>query len=480
MAALRKGLHRLVIGRGTRFDIALPRTNPENCSMPDNSGPDHAPLEPKDSLGRRDMLGVLGGAALSHWMGTTPAEHTTPLFVRDVSASPPGMPSQPPVFPRKADFAIEDGATYLNAAYTHPIPRVSVDAARIAAEKRGLMRGAIPAPSGTPTPRALFAQLINAKPTEIAHVSSTSAGENLVVRALELDHRRDGNVVTDGLHFEGALMNLNELRKRGLDVRIARPTADARIDLRDLERLIDRNTKLVEITATAMYNGFQHDLKAVADMAHANGALVYVDIVHAAGAEPLDVHASGIDFAACSSFKWLMGDFGLGFLYAREAIWDRLVRPVASYYQAAAIDQHVPPYMPAGAYEAVTYEFARSAAGFFEMGSLTGSSEVGVALLASSLTYVQALGVANIQAHRAPLIRKLQQEMPRLGYRAMTPLTSTGGIVTFAKQGLMESEVPKRLAAAKINVRLAPHWLRISPSVYNDMADIERLLGALS
>ena len=52
------------------------------------------------------------------------------------------------------------------------------------------------------TPKALFAELINAKPSEIAYVSSTSAGENLVVQALGLDRRFDGNVVTDGLHFE--------------------------------------------------------------------------------------------------------------------------------------------------------------------------------------------------------------------------------------------------------------------------------------
>jgi selenocysteine lyase/cysteine desulfurase len=45
---------------------------------------------------------------------------------------------------------------------------------------------------------------------------------------------------------------------------------------------------------------------------------------------------------------------------------------------------------------------------------------------------------------------------------------------------VVDSDIPKRLAAAKVNVRIARHWLRVSPSVYNDMADIERLLGALS
>lgn len=428
------------------------------------------------TMDRRQLLGALGGIAATRALGLT-SDGTTPAV--DASAT---MPQPGAAFPRKADFAFEEGTTYLNAAYTHPIPRVSVEAARRAAELRGTMRPTMAPPSGParPTPKALFAQLINAKPAEIAHVSSTSAGENLVVRALELEHRRDGNVVTDGLHFEGALMNLDVLRRRGLDVRVVPPTADARIDFRDLERAVDKRTRLIEISAAAMYNGFQHDLKAVADLAHAHGALVYVDIVHAAGAEPLDVKASGIDFAACSSFKWLMGDFGLGFLYAREEVWDTITRPVVSYYQAASAEPNYPPHLPSGAYEPVTYEFSRSAAGLFEMGSLTGSAEVGVALLASSLAYVQALGVARIQAHRLPLIAKLQQEMPRLGFTAVTPAGATSGIVTFAREGLLASDVPKRLAAAKINVRVAANWMRISPSVYNDMADIERLLEALS
>ncbi|MBK6845631.1 MAG: aminotransferase class V-fold PLP-dependent enzyme [Gemmatimonadetes bacterium] len=428
------------------------------------------------SMDRRQLLGALGGIAAVRGLAlTSDSENARNAPV--ATMPPPGV-----ALPRKADFAIEEGTTFLNAAYTHPIPRVSVEAARRAAEWRGTMRPTM-APPPNParsTPKALFAQLINAKPSEIAHVSSTSAGENLVVRALELEHRRDGNVVTDGLHFEGALMNLDVLRRRGLDVRVVPPTADARIDFRDLERAVDHKTRLIEISAAAMYNGFQHNLKAVADLAHAHGALVYVDIVHAAGAEPLDVKASGIDFAACSSFKWLMGDFGLGFLYAREEVWDKVTRPVVSYYQAASAEPNYPPHLPVGAYEPVTYEFSRNAAGLFEMGSLTGSAEVGVALLASSLVYVQALGPANIQAHRLPLIARLQQEMPRLGFAAVTPAGATSGIVTFARKGLLESDVPKRLADARINVRVAANWMRISPSVYNDMADIERLLEALS
>ncbi len=425
-------------------------------------------------MNRRDLLASLGGAAAAGAFGF-------PREAGAFEAMPVTLPGAGAPFPRTDDFSIEPGYTYLNAAYTHPIPKVSVQAARAAADARGSMRTpAAPALPPVPTPRALFAQLINAKPSEIAHVSSTSAGENLVTRALGLDHRFHGNVVTDGLHFEGSIMHLMELKKRGLDVRVVAPTPDARIDLRDLERAIDGNTRLVEVSAAAMYNGFQHDLAAVSALAHAHGAYVYADIVHAAGAEPFDVKASGIDFASCSSFKWLMGDFGLGFLYAREELLDTIERPVHGYYQAGNIEAHYPPNLPAGTYRPVDYSFNRTAQGMFETGSLTGSTEVAVALLRASLTYVQSLGVANIQAHRLPLIRRLQQEIPRLGFTAVTPSESTGGNVTFARTNVGESDVPKRLAAAKVNVRVAKHWLRVSPSVYNSMNDIERLLEALS
>jgi selenocysteine lyase/cysteine desulfurase len=413
---------------------------------------------------RRDMLRGLGGFTAVTALGELMAPQGSGL-------------------PRKADFLIDDGYTYLNAAYTHPIPKVSLAAARGAAERRGTLPPPPPASGGTAPAtvlKALFAGLVNAKPSEIAYVSSTSAGENLVVRALELDHNFDGNVVTDGLHFEGALLHLLELKKRGLDVRVVKPTADFRIDLKDLEKAMDRRTKLVEVSSVSMYNGFQHDLKAVCDLAHARGAYVYADIIHSAGAAPFDVKASGVDFAACSTFKWLMGDFGIGFLYAREELLDRIRRPVMGYYQAPDMEAFHPPNLPAGEYRPVAYSLQRSATGVFESGTLAGSAAINVAMLTASLNYINKIGVANIQAHRQPLIRKLKQEVPRLGFTLVTPPDSTSAVVTFAKKDVGRSDLPRRLQAARINVRFSTNWMRLSPSIYNDLADIDRFLNAMS
>ena len=407
---------------------------------------------------RREVLCSLGGLAAAAALG-------------DFRTSAKGQS-------RKADFTIEPGYTYLNAAYTHPIPRVAMEAVRRAAEGRSTLPPPTSGQSGTP--KALFAELINAKPTEVAYVSSTSAGENLVIQALDLDRRFDGNVVSDGLHFEGALLHLMELKKQGLDVRLVKPTKDFRIDMKDLEKVVDRRTRLIEVSSVSMYNGFHHDLRAVCDLAHANGAYVYADVIHSAGAEPFDVKASGVDFAACSSFKWLMGDFGIGFLYVKESLLDRLRRPVMGYYQAPNLEQFFPPNTPAGDYPPVTYEFQKSAAGMFESGTLTGGPALNVALLTASLNYLKSIGVSAIQAQRQPLIKRLQQEVPRLGFTPVTPPDSTGPIVTFAKQNSGASDVAKKLQAGRVNVRMSTHWMRLSPSIYNDMADIERFLNVIS
>jgi selenocysteine lyase/cysteine desulfurase len=422
------------------------------------------------TLERRELLKTLSGMAACVALGKFDATAVLDVAQR----SNPGLP-------RKQDFDLADGFAYLNAAYTHPIPRPAAEAARAYLTQRNKLAMPRPGSGGGVgegfNAKALFAELINARPSEIAYVPNTSTGENLVVSALGLDRPTDSNVVTDWLHFDGALVHLLELKRGGLDVRIVSPTADYHIDINDLARVIDRKTKLVELSSTTMYNGFQHDLKAVCELAHSHGAYVYADIIHTAGAEPFDVKASGVDFAACSSFKWLMGDYGLGFLYARDDLIDKIRRPLIGYYQAASMSGHEPPFDNVGASAPVSWTLSRDATGHFEAGSIAGALGAG---LAASLAYVKELGLADIQIYRRPLIQKLRAEVPRLGFTCVTPTESTASIITFARKGLAASEIPAKLARARVNVRLGDSWMRVSPSIYNDMTDVDRLLEALT
>jgi selenocysteine lyase/cysteine desulfurase len=419
-------------------------------------------------MNRREFvsgMAALGSAAI--FDGTPHAEAAQAASSAPVSAADLSLP-------RKADFAIPEGETYINSAYVHPMPNIGREALRRYLESR--CSPVLDTHYDREHAKAEFAALINAKPSEISYVPNTSTGENLVVNGLGLGKGgTDSNVVTDALHFDGALLHLGELKRRnGLDVRIVMPR-DWRIDLKDLERVIDKKTKLVEISLVAMTNGFQHDLKAVCDLAHSRGAYVYADIVQAAGNTPIDVRASGVDFAACSTFKWLMGDFGLGFLYVKEELLDRVLGQTQyGYYQAATMQSHFLPGDDTGS-APYSWSLSKDATGRFEVGT-SGSGAQHV--LMETLPYIRKIGVEKIQAHRQPLLKKLREEMPRLGFTSITPPESTSAITSFTMKD--RAKVVERLKKANVNVRVAEDFLRISPSVFNDMGDVEKLLEALS
>ena len=420
-------------------------------------------------INRRNFLtGLSGLAAMTTFSRAQSLTHT-----RSMPAIAPR--SFDGTFPLKGDFAIPEGLTYINGAYTHPLPIAAAEAIRLNAESRS-HPGGMNAPDNSSLSgdvKAQFAALINAKPSEISFVPNTSTGENLVVNSLELAGS-GANVVTDALHFEGAILHLQALqRNHGLDVRIAMPR-DGRIRMDDLERLVDGKTKLIELSLVAMYNGFQHDLKAVCDLAHAHGAYVYADIVQAAGATPIDVRASGLDFCACSSFKWLMADFGLGFLYARAELLERIHPSQYGYHSAKSFDTHFLPYDPPAS-TPFTWELGTDASAHFEVGS---NAYAPMAALGVTLPYIQHLGVERIEAYRQPMLERLRKELPRLGYEAVTPPGTKSALCTFTVKD--RPPVLDRLQKANINVRLGAHFIRVSPSVYNSLNDIDRLLEALA
>jgi len=321
--------------------------------------------------------------------------------------------------------------------------------------------------------KSQFAALINAKPSEISFVPNTSTGENLVINGLGIIGT-DGNVVTDGLHFDGAILHLQALqRDQALDLRIAMPR-EGHIEIRDIERLVDKKTRLIELSLVAMYNGFQHDLKAVCDLSHAHGAYVYADIIQAVGATPIDVRSSGVDFCACSSFKWLMGDFGIGFLYVREDLLGRIRRSQYGYHSARSIETHFLPFDQPSK-KPFSWELGTDASAYFEVGS---NAHAPMAALGASLPYLRKLGVERIESYRQPMLDRLRLEMPRLGFPCVTPPETKSALITFSVKD--RKPVLERLVKADINVRLGAHYIRVSPSIYNDLRDIDRLLEALS
>lgn len=319
-----------------------------------------------------------------------------------------------------------------------------------------------------------YARLIGADEDEICFVQSTTVGENLVLQALDIP-RVPGRIVTDELHFIGSLPTYSELAKLGMDVVNIRAAEDGSIDIADYEKAINSETRLVSLSLVSTTNGYQHDLKAICDIAHAHGALVYADIIHAVGSTPIDVRASGVDFCSAASYKWLMADMGLGLLYVRRDRLAEIRRPWFGHNQLAKMRTLGFPNPQAGE-QLTDYEHLDSALGYFAMGT---QANVVASQLDYSLDYLLSVGVARIQAYRQPLIDRLQDKLPAMGYAPITPRDSRTALVSFRHDGNVQS-LHRKLDAHKITISVSPHHMRISPSVFNDLDDIERLIAALS
>ena len=393
----------------------------------------------------------------------------------DVDAPVLALQPAATALPVKDEFVVRDYEVCLNNARWHPMSR---GARQAVIDYLDYKAHGVVTQQGLTSPASIavrqsFADLIGAKPSEIALVNSTTAAENLIVSGLGLHQPGKGNIVTDALHFEGSLYLYQELAKRGVDVRIVKPRG-WQIDRADLERTVDKNTKLVAISKISFINGFEHDVKAVCELTHAHGAYVYADAVQAVGCIPVNVRESGVDFLGSASYKWLQGDFGLGFLYVREDVLPKLERSQWSYRQTANYDYHAFPGDPEGPFPA-SYEQLQTAAGYFEVGTYANSV---LAALSYSLPWIQKIGVEKIQGHALELIAKLRAEMPRLGFECITPEGARGTIIAFAvKDG---AATAAKLKAMKVDVSLSPGRMRISPSIYNTMADVDALINALN
>ena len=377
-------------------------------------------------------------------------------------------------FPHKDAFAAFE-SSYLNCASQHPVSLGARAAANRYFDYKSFSADTGYSNLGTYySVLEKYAAMINADPDDVAFVQSTTVGENLILKALDIPGS-GGRIVTDELHYVGSLPTYAQIAEQGTDVVTLRANTSGRIEFEQFESAIDRNTRLVSISLVSMVNGFQHDLKEICRIAHARGAYVYADVVHAVGGIPFDVQESGVDFCSSASYKWLMGEQGLGFLYARGDRLEEIHRPWFGHYQLDRRTDLGFPSPESGA-TVTRFEHVDGARGFFGMGS---QANIVAAVLDHSLDYLQSAGVERIQAYRQPLIDRLQESLPSLGFPSITPRDSSSALVSFRHDGNTDA-LRSKLHEAGITITVAPYHLRISPSVFNDMDDIEGLISALA
>jgi cysteine desulfurase family protein (TIGR01976 family) len=161
--------------------------------------------------------------------------------------------------------------------------------------------------------RRALADFVNGSPDEIAFGANMTTITFHVARALGMNWGPKDEIVLTELDHHANVAPWRRLEhERGVKVVMARMrTEDGTLDLDDLERKITSNTRLVACVAASNALGTIVDIQRVAAMAHAKKALIYVDAVHYAPHEPVDVKAMNADFLACSAYKFYGPHIGI-------------------------------------------------------------------------------------------------------------------------------------------------------------------------
>ncbi len=313
------------------------------------------------------------------------------------------------------------------------------------------------------------AQLIHASPEEIAFIPSTTAGITLVAEGYPW--RSGDNVVTFANEFSSNLYPWMNLESRGVELRRV-PVDDGIPDLQRLEAACDTKTRIVSVSWVGYASGWRMDVAAVADIAHRQGALFFLDAIQGLGVYPLDLASIPVDFLAADGHKWLLGPEGAGLFFVRKKHLE-LLRPigigwnsVVNRYDFHHVDLRLRP-------DAARYEGgSANMVGFHGLGaSLEWLLRFGAGPATSAIGE-RVVEVANLACE------SLQRAGARIVSPRMPPHES--GIVVFDVPDRSPAAVRQACSNHQVVVSCRGGGVRISPHAYNNEADIDRLLEAIA
>jgi len=370
---------------------------------------------------------------------------------------------------QRALFDIPDGITYLNCANMSPQLRAVGDAG-VGALRAGASPWTIGGAEwfpGAERLRGLFARIVNADAEGIALVPSVSYG--IAVAAANVPVARGQSILLLDREFPSNVYGWRELaREQQAEVRtVRRESGGSWTDA--ILAAIDAGTAVVAVPNCHWTDGSLIDLDRVGAAARSVGAALVVDASQSLGAHPLDVSKVQPDFLVTVGYKWLMGPYGLGYLYVAPRWREQGVPIEHSWLSRAGCEDFTRLTEYTDAY--------RDGARRFDMGEFPQFVLMPMAIAA--LEQILAWGVGRIGEALSVLTARVARGAAELGGSTLPAGERVGHMVGVRLQGGLPDALAGALAAAKVYVSIRGDSIRVAPHLYNDSSDVDRFLTVL-
>jgi cysteine desulfurase/selenocysteine lyase len=313
--------------------------------------------------------------------------------------------------------------------------------------------------------RVLVAEMIKAKPEEIAFATNTSYGLNVAVWGLDL--KPGDKILLPDVEFPANTYPWTNLRQKGIKVEFV-PSTNRCFDTDKFVKAIDAKTKVLSLSFVQFFNGFRIDLKTIGEICLEKDIFFVVDGIQGIGNLDLDVKECKIDLLASGAQKWLMSSLGTGFLYLSSEAKKKIS---TSFFGWMGIDWKLN-FSNLLKFDLEPFPSARR----FEIGTFPYA---GIWTMHESLKMLSEIGTKNIEDHNSALLDLLIEHLRKKKYRITTSVDSLhrSSILSFSGDNI--EDLHRKLRKNNIMVSLREGSIRVAPHFYNTKEEMEKLIVLL-
>jgi len=365
-------------------------------------------------------------------------------------------------------FNIPEDIHYFNCAYMSPLMNIAVEAGH-----QGVNSKAHPWEITPPDffddsnkARQLFADLINAQAKDIALIPSVSYGT--AVAALNLPINTGEKILILAEEFPSNIYAWREKAKyQNASIKTVQRPTDNDWTSAILEAL-DEQVRVVILPQTHWVDGIQINLELISNILRKFGCALVLDLTQSLGVVSVDVDIIKPDFLICASYKWLLGPYSFGFLYAAP-----------KHHQAQPLEQGWVNRPGAENFSRLidyTDELNPDASRF-DVGERSNIQLLPIVIAA--LEQIHKWKPKNIEATLKVYADNLLERLEEIGFSSCDKAYRSPHYLGVTYKNSLPDNLLQKLSQEKIYISQRGDHLRISPHLYNNINDTDILIQAL-
>ena len=365
-------------------------------------------------------------------------------------------------------FEIPEDIVYLNCAYMSPQLRPAREAGERAISRKSRPWEITPDLffDDAEEIRALFARLVGGDAEGVAIVPSVSYGISVAAANVTVRERQK-IVILEG-QFPSNVYAWRELAERSGARLITLPRPEDLDWTRALLGEIDVDTAVVAVPNCHWTDGSLVDLASVGERVREAGAALVVDAIQSLGAHPFEVLDVRPDFLVASSYKWLLGPYGVGFMYVGEEY--REGKPIEHNWINRRGSQD---FSGLVAYQDAFQPGARR----YDVGERSNFALLPMA--SEALRQLLDWGVENVSESIGVLTDLIESKAGELGITTIPKERRARHMIGLMLGPDALDDLATRLTAHNVYVSVRGESVRVSPHLYNTERDVDHLFEVL-